>query len=194
MNAAPILPMPRRIAQPLRGIACLLLLLISAAAARADDLQQRRDAFRAAYAAAYAGRDWRPLARGLETYPLYPYLEVAALERDIAQADRGEVQAYLARYPDLIPADDLRREELQWLAQQHDWNGFLAFYKPGLGDALTCDALQAQLAQGTTLDFQRDLATLWGESKLPGECDAVLQAAAAQGLLTPTRIWERIDS
>jgi len=185
--------MPRRIAQPLRGVACLLLLLICAGAARADDLQQQRDAFRAAYAAAYAGRDWRPLAGGLETYPLYPYLEAAALERDIAHADRGEVQAYLARYFDLIPADDLRREELQWLAQQHDWNGFLAFYKPGMGDALTCDALQAQLAQGAKLDFQRDLAALWDEAKLPGECDPVLQAAAAQGLLTPTRIWERID-
>ncbi|HJU08156.1 MAG TPA: transglycosylase SLT domain-containing protein [Rhodanobacteraceae bacterium] len=193
MNAAPLLPMPRRIAQPLRGVACLFLLLICAASVCADDLQSQRDTFRAAYAAAYAGRDWRPLARGLETYPLYPYLEATALERDIAHADRGEVQAYLARYPDLIPADDLRREELQWLAQQHDWNGFRSFYKPGLGDALTCDGLQAQLARGTKLDFQRDLAALWSEAKLPGECDAVLQTAAAQGLLTPTRVWERID-
>lgn len=165
----------------------------AAAQTPSSDLQRQREAFRAAYAAAYAGQDWRLSARGLETYPLYPYLQAAALEHDLAHANRAEIQAYLARYPDLIPADDLRRDELQLLAQQKDWNGFLSFYKPGLGDALTCDALQAHLAQGVRLDFQRDLAALWDETKLPSACDPVLQSAAVQGLLTPTRVWDRID-
>ncbi len=186
--------MPRRIAQPLRGAVLLILMSTCVGAfAQASDLQQQRDAFRAAYTAAYEGQDWRTLARGLESYPLYPYLEAAALEHDIAHADREQVRAYLARYPDLIPADDLRRHELQWLAQQRDWNGFLSFYKPGLGNALNCDALQAQLAQGGGLEFQRDLASLWQETELPSACDPVLQAAYAQGLLTPERVWDRID-
>lgn len=186
--------MPRRIAQPLRRFASLFLMLLCAGAFAQDaSLQQQRDAFRAAYAAADEGRDWQPLARGLENYPLYPYLEAAALEHDLAHADREEVRAYLARHPDLIPADDLRRAELRLLAQQRDWNGFLSFYKPGMGDALDCDALQARLAQGARLDFDRDLATLWNEPKLPLACDPVLQAANAQGLLTPERIWDRVD-
>ncbi|MEO6967270.1 MAG: transglycosylase SLT domain-containing protein [Rhodanobacteraceae bacterium] len=171
---------------------CTLLALPCVASA-AGTLQQQRDAFRAAYAAAYAGQDWRTLAQGLEDYPLYPYLEAAALEHNLRDADRAQIAAYLARYPDLIPADDLRRDELLLLAQQQDWQGFLYFYKPGLSDALTCDALQARAAQGQRLDFQRDLAALWSKPRLPSACAGVLDAADAQGLLTTQRIWERID-
>ncbi|SRR5579875_964656 len=161
--------------------------------AHAMTLQQQRDAFRAAYAAAQNGRDWRPLAQGLETYPLYPYLEAAALQSNLANAGRSEIDAYLARYDGLIPADDLRRAELKWLAQQRDWTGFRHFYRPGLGDALTCDALQAQLALGKPLQFERDIAALWQQTRLPPECAPVLDAAYAQGLLTPQRVWDRIE-
>src|SRR5579885_1290449 len=109
MTATSIHSLPRRIAQPLRGWACFVVLILICASARTQTskIQRQRDAFRAAYAAAYDGQDWRPLARGLEDYPLYPYLEATALERDIAHADHEAVRAYLARYPDLIPADDL---------------------------------------------------------------------------------------
>jgi soluble lytic murein transglycosylase len=194
MKAAFPLSMPRRTAPLLRGFGCLVLMLLCAGALAQDgNLQQQREDFRTAYAAAQEGRDWQPLARGLQNYPLYPYLEAAALEHGLAQADGEEVRAYLARYPGLIPADDLRRDELRLLANRRDWSDFLSFYKPGLGNALDCDALQARLAQGQSLDFQRDLEALWNESKLPSACDPVLQAANAQGLLSPARIWDRID-
>jgi soluble lytic murein transglycosylase len=93
----------------------------------------------------------------------------------------------------MIPADDLRKAELGWLAQQKDWANFLHFYQPGLGDALTCDALRADLAQAKPLDFDRDLAALWKQTSVPSECAPVLAAAAAQGLLTPARVWDRIE-
>src|SRR5690348_6992835 len=88
MNAAHISPTPRRIAQPLLGIVCLIaVLLCTGSFAQDRGLPQQRDAFRTAYAAAEEGRDWRPLARGLESYPLYPYLEAAGLQHDLAHAD-----------------------------------------------------------------------------------------------------------
>ncbi|MGN6313816.1 MAG: transglycosylase SLT domain-containing protein [Rhodanobacteraceae bacterium] len=192
MNAALLLS-ASRILRSTRCFFCLLLFVPLLAHAQPATLQQQRDAFRAAYTAAYDGQDWRPLAQGLESYPLYPYLEAAALEHDLAHADRAQIAAYLARYPDLIPAQDLRRDELTLLAKQQDWNGFLSFYQPGLGDALTCDALQAKLARGGKLDFQKDLAALWDKASLPPECASVLDAANAQGLLSTQRIWARID-
>jgi soluble lytic murein transglycosylase len=154
----------------------------------------QRGAFKQAYAAAQSGDgNWRTLATGLRDYPLYPYLEAAALKHDIRQLDRAAVDDYLARYPDLIPAADLRRDFLLELARRQDWNDFLALYRPGLGDTLSCDALQARVAHGATLNFDRDLAPLWAKPTLPGACDAVLDAAHAQGLLTSVRLWERIE-
>ena len=156
-------------------------------------LAQQRDAFRAAYAAAQDGKDWRPLAKGLDTYPLYPYLQAAALQHDIKTAPAARIDAYLKQNDGTIPAEDLRKAELGWLAQQKDWAGFLHFYRPGLGDELACDALQARLAQDRPLDFDRDLASLWQQTRLPSACTPVLDAASAQGLLTPTRVWDRIE-
>jgi soluble lytic murein transglycosylase len=159
----------------------------------APNLAQQRDAFRTAYFAAQNGQDWRTLAQGLRGYPLYPYLEAVALQHDIKTATPAQIDAYLQRYDGMIPADDLRKAELGWLAKQKDWTGFQRFYRPGLGDTLTCDALQANLAQGKPLDFDRDLATLWQQTRLPSACTPVLSAAAAQGLLTPQRAWDRIE-
>lgn len=194
MNATLIFLASRTIPRSSRLLLPVFLLLLPLlASAQPASLQQQREAFRAAYKAAYAGQDWHPLAQGLESYPLYPYLEAATLEHDLEHADRAQVAAYLARYPDLIPAQDLRRDELALLARQKDWTGFLAFYKPGLGNALTCDALQAKLAQGGKLDFSRDLSALWDKTSLPDECAGVLDAANTQGILTPQLVWERID-
>ncbi len=179
----------------MRGIAVLVLgIAAQCGLAQTPTLAQQRDAFRAAYTAAQNGQQaWRPLAQGLETYPLYPYLEAAALQHDIQTASRADVDAYLQRYAGMIPADQLRRAELGWLAQQKDWPAFRHFYQPGLGDTLTCDELQATLADGQPLDFDRDLAALWQQTSLPSACAPVLTAAFTQGLLTPPRVWARIE-
>ncbi len=177
-------------------IALISWMLVGPASAQTDTatLEAQRAAFKQAYTAASQGGDsWRALASSLQNYPLYPYLQAASLEHDIQLVDRPVVEAYLKQYPDLIPADDLRRNFLQELARRQDWSNFQAMYQPGLGDALTCDALQGRLEGGTTLDFDKDLAALWTEPTLPSACDPVLQAAHDQGLLTPERIWARID-
>lgn len=184
---------PRRYARRLLIVIAGLWLAAGAASA-AEPTDTQRTAFKQAYAAAQQGGDsWRSLASGLQDYPLYPYLEAAALTHDIRQLDRPRVEDYLKRNPGLIPASDLRRDFLTELARRQDWDNFLAMYQPGLGDALTCNALQAQLAKGGTLDFDRDISALWAKPKLPSACDPVLSAAHDQGLLTTQRVWDRID-
>ncbi|HEV2620897.1 MAG TPA: transglycosylase SLT domain-containing protein [Frateuria sp.] len=167
---------------------------LAATASAAPSLAEQRIAFKQAWAVAQQGGDgWRAWAGKLAGYPLYPYLEEAALEHDAATLDRATVAAFLKRYPDLLPAADLRRAWLLEQARQQHWDDFLALYQSGLGDTLACDALQAKLAQGGTLDFQRDLATLWAKPSLPDACDPVIDAAHAAGLLTDARLWTRID-
>ncbi|WP_430391507.1 transglycosylase SLT domain-containing protein [Dyella sp. 20L07] len=183
---------PRRFAH--RLLLVMAGLWLAGAASAAEPSQAQRATFKQAYAAAQQGGDsWRSLANGLQDYPLYPYLEAASLTQDIRQIDRARVEDYLKRNAGLIPANDLRRDFLTELARRQDWDNFLAMYQPGMGDALTCSALQAQMARGATLDFNRDLAALWAKPKLPSACDPVLSAARDQGLLTAQRVWDRID-
>lgn len=183
---------PRRIARRLLIIVAGLGL--AGAAAAAEPTEAQRTAFKQAYAAAQQGGDgWRSLANNLQDYPLYPYLEAASLTHDIRQIQRPQVEDYIKRYPGQLTASDLRRDFLTELARRQDWDGFLAMYQPGLGDALSCNALQAQLSKGTQLNFDRDLAGLWSKPKLPSACDPVLNAAHDQGLLTTPRLWDRID-
>jgi len=181
-----------------RLLAAVLLVVLPAAAAQAavpPKLAAQRQAFIAAYASASQGDPaWKQQAQGLESYPLYPYLPAAALEHDIGQATLAQVQAYLARWPDLPPADELRKDFLQELARRQDWRGFRALYRPGLGTALTCDKLQADLASGRQLSFRHDLAPLWQRASLPSDCGPVMDWAHAHGLLTRERIWQRIDN
>ncbi len=188
--------LPALLVRCLAGMAIVVLAFVRTplASAAAIPTDAQRAAFKQAYATAQQGGDaWRAQAQGLRDYVLYPYLEAAALRHDLATLDRARVQGYLSRYPAMIPADDLRRAFLGELARRQDWTGFLALYQDGLGDALTCDALQARMAQGQRLDFDRDLAALWQKPSLPHACDPVLAAAHDAGLLTPTRLWRRID-
>ena len=189
LRRAPLTRLPFRLVSLL---ICSLLLTPVARAAESIDTQRAQ--FRQAYASAQlGGSGWQTMAGGLRDYSLYPYLPAAALEHDLKQTDLATVQAYLAQYPDWIPAADLRRDFLLELARRQDWPGFVALYQAGLGDALTCDALQAKLSRGSALNFDQDLADLWSKAGLPDACDPVFSAAHDQGLLTSARLWARID-
>jgi soluble lytic murein transglycosylase len=190
-------PAARRVDRSLRLLGGLVLAvsgLVVSLSAPASGTDAERARFRQAYAVAQQGGDaWRAQATGLEGYVLFPYLEAASLEHDLRTLDRAPVDAYLARYPGMIPAADLRRDFLGELARRKDWTTFSAMYQPGLGDALTCFSLQAKLSRGERLDFDHDIADLWKKASLPNACDPVLSAAHDQGLLTPERVWARIQ-
>jgi soluble lytic murein transglycosylase len=162
---------------------------------RAEGTDAQRTRFRQAYATAtqQGGDAWRAQATGLETYSIYPYIEAAALEHDLRTLDSARVDDYLRRNPGMIPAADLRRDFLGELARRKDWPSFTAMYQPGLGDSLTCFNLQAKLSRGEKLVFDTDLSDLWRKASLPNSCDPVISAAHDQGLLTPDRLWSRID-
>ncbi|QWT19943.1 transglycosylase SLT domain-containing protein [Bacillus sp. NP157] len=168
----------------------------AATGARAEGSEAQRTQFRQAYATAsqQGGDAWRSQARGLEGYSIFPYLEAAALEHDLRTLERSRVEDYLKRNPGLIPAADLRRDFLGELARRKDWTSFSAMYQPGLGDSLACFNLQAKLSRGERLVFETDMADLWRKASLPNSCDPVIAAAHDQGLLTPERLWTRIDA
>ena len=180
-----------------RVLAALALFVMVAAPPVAADRAGDRNAFRAAFAAAARPADdrWRKLAAGLDPgYPLYPYLELTALRTDIRHHQPEVIERFLARWPDTLPAADLREGWLRELARRNDWTRFRATYAGGTDRDLQCHALQARLAARETLDYARDLDALWqGERSLPGACDAAVAAARRQGILDDARVWQRLE-
>lgn len=173
------------------------LLLCAAMAAQATDRADQRVQFREAMAlATKPGEPWKRLAAGLAEsgYPLAPYIEYTALRQRIGKVDAADVKRFLTRWPDSLPASDLRDLYLRELARQGDWAGFRTFWVPRPARDLQCHALEARLAGGATLDYARDFESFWGGSQpLPPACDPVVRALRASGALSDLHVEERIQ-
>jgi soluble lytic murein transglycosylase len=179
----------------------LLLLGITAvsAPAFADDatLAHQREQFPAVWELAKHDPTggWTKLAAGLESYPLYPYLQLAALTRDVKSTTPEDAAAFLNKWPDSLPATLLREAYLPELAKRQDWKNYLALYDDGTKKReLRCNALQAKLTLGQKIDFAQDFQSIWlSANDLPGACDAATSWAHSQGKLTPALVWQRIE-
>lgn len=183
-----------------RGLAALAFVTASAgthAAATDTELSRQREQFPAVWE--MAKRDptgsWAKMASGLETYPLYPYLGLAALQRRIKDVKVDEAEAFLKAWPNSLPATLLRDAFLPELAKRQDWKSYLALYDEGAKNReQRCNALQAKLALGRKIDFAQDFQPIWlSANALPDACDAATNWARAEGKLTPALIWQRIE-
>jgi len=165
-----------------------------------DDRSGQRQRFPLAWEAAQHGPDtaWRALASGLESYPLYPYLEFAALKQRLGAAKREDIDKFLATWPGTLPAQLLRENFLEELAKRSAWKDFLDLYN-ARGDGefnteLRCAALKARLTLGPTLEFEKDVQPLWLSAQaLPESCNAALDWAKTKGKLGAALIWQRAD-
>jgi soluble lytic murein transglycosylase len=186
---------PPRLAMFLFG--SLAVACATAGAPTSNELTLQRERFPLVWEAAQHGPEdaWRKLAMGLESYPLYPYLELAGLQKKLPQLKPDEAEKFLAAWPDSLPAQTLREAFLLELAKRSDWKNFLVLYADTTrSKELQCDALQARIALGQTPDFEHDVTPLWlSTTALPAACDAAVAWARQRGKLTPALIWQRIN-
>lgn len=186
------------------GRLLLMILLCPALAAHAspaapakDQRALQREQFQVAWEAARHAPDsvWQPLAAGLESYPLYPYLPLASIERRMTGVSRKQVDQFLADWPGSLPARTLRNDFLRELARRKDWKSFVDLYT-GTGPAidLKCDALHARFALHRPVDFERDVKPIWlAAQPLPKACDELTDWARAHHKLRPRLVWQRIE-
>ncbi|MDQ3494921.1 MAG: transglycosylase SLT domain-containing protein [Pseudomonadota bacterium] len=136
-------------------------------------------------------------ARLPATHPLQGWVEYAGLRRDIAALTAAQGQAFLQRHGGQPVAEVFREAWLAALAQRQDWTTFRAAWSPAItSTALRCHELEARQRTGAAdAQWTRDAQALWRSSgsSLPSACDAPFAALAAQGGLTPTLRWERIE-
>ncbi len=186
----------------LRLIALLLALsLFHGAAAHAqEDTEATRANVRQTFQGAMAQVAARPFApaggdpEALQRYVLYPYLQAARLNRQLALLPRQDaatglplddaIAALLAQQGDLPAARTLRSNWLQSLAARKDWPRFLAQFDVGRDTQTTlrCHWLAARVAKGATDGLTDDLTSTWLTAKnLPDACDPVFAWWRTQG-------------
>jgi soluble lytic murein transglycosylase len=175
------------------AVAAAWCLLIPAAVGA--ELAEQRRQYVEARQALQSGRltEFRALAAGLRSYPLYPYLVYDYIRPRLKTLSEDEIAGSLALHDDVPGAADVRSAWLRVLAQRRDWNAFLRHYRPQTDIGLRCLQLAARLNTGNTDFLLEDARTLWLHPKSqPKECDPVFERLAASELMTTSLVWDRI--
>lgn len=177
-----------------RYLCCLLCLCLLPLAAEAGLDQQRKD-FTAARKAARQGANtqYEKLLRGLQDYPLRPYLEYEHLIRRLDQQPASRIHAFLDANQDSPLQGQLRLRWLKLLARKGDWKQFIADYQDLNNTRLACQYAHALQRLGKPQQARVEAEALWlsGTSQ-PSACDAVFKNWRASGAASPELIWQRI--
>jgi len=173
----------------------LALILLAVAGACPASSQAQRQQYLDAQSALSAGNinRFRELAADLKDYPLYPYLRYAELRRVDSEQTDDNIRAFLEQYPEVPLADLLRSSWLRRLAEQRQWERFLAFYQGSESTELECYKLQAQSSAAPTEAWLDQAQALWlvGHSQ-PDACDPVFEVLASSPRMTRELVWSRI--
>lgn len=174
----------------------LLLLIFMAPAVLAADLAPQRAQFQAAWRLAQSGVDSASRVKGLEDYPLYPYLPYERLRRLGAKAADKEIAQFLQDYGDSLPGQRLRAQTLERYGRNGQYPAFLKIYVESLATVdLRCHAWSARRAAKAKGDVTAEALALFAAlDKDRADCRPVLAHLRASGQLTPQRVNARIDA
>lgn len=176
------------------AILIALFLLATPVIADNDLTQQRVSYVQAMQALAKNDMEkFNTLRASLQSYPLYPYLEYAALTKDLSKVSEQQMMNFLATYANTPLAPLLRERWLLLQADEQHWSQFLKYYVPTENIELQCRRTQALLMTGQTQQAFAALTPLWlsGEN-LPPSCQSVATFWLKQGGLSSGLIFSRI--
>ncbi len=172
----------------LAGLACGTLCTAPEARAAAPSAVQRQlftDLERAARADPEGA--WRLRAEPLRDYPLWPYVEYAALNARPRSAPVAQVQAFLRMRSDSPLAMRLRRTMLDTWTTQQRWGDVASLDAPELGERGDCHVYHAAIVRKEVPDalVTRMLAT-WSQPRvLAPACDPMVRFLDAGQRITP---------
>lgn len=136
------------------------------------------------------------LAATRERHALDHYVPYWLLMNRLARPDSppaADIEAWLAQYPDTVPASRLRAQWLRRLAKDEQWGDFMAVFRRHADpdEEVRCLAWQARHALGdrSALD---EIAAQWdGLFASHASCDGVLKAAVDAGRVDTEAVWWR---
>ncbi|NCA71076.1 MAG: lytic murein transglycosylase, partial [Sphingobacteriia bacterium] len=175
-----------------QGVAwCILLLALPVLAETRVD----QDALFLAAERALSGGDLethRRLSSELAQHPLAPYLEYAALTRDLAATSDAAIESFLARFPRTPLATRLRPVYLARLADSGRWLDYARVDRPDESTARQCLYLRALIETDRAAEAFAQVPPLWlSAQSQPEACNPVFNAWQTAGGLTHEQIRAR---
>jgi soluble lytic murein transglycosylase len=176
-------------------LACLCLAFttpaIAAGSAEANELER----FKAAWDAAGRGDhdSFRKLAKGMEGYLLYPYLQYEDYRNRRRSVAVDEMADFLAAHQDWAFTPGLRITWLKALAERKRWAD-LVKWSEGVDDTvIRCQRARGQILLQQTDGVMAEAQKLWtvGKSQ-PDECDPVFAWLVKNDGVSESLAWERI--
>ena len=135
------------------------------------------------------------LRPSLESYPLYPYLELLRMQKRLFIATPGEINEMMASYGDIPKAHRLRQTWLLHLGRSGEWETLAREHDGTTGsDRLRCLSLRAQIKAGNHAHVMNQVPDLWRSGySLPEACNPLLDYWRNNGGLTSDLAWTRFQ-
>ena len=143
-------------------LSCLVCLCLLPLPVFANLDTQRKD-FSEARKAVRQGANarYKKLLKGLQDYPLRPYLEYEYLKRKLSQQPSSRIHAFLEANQDSPLHNRLRQQWLKSLARRGRWKQFVADYRDLDNTKLACQHAHALQKLGMQQQARIEAEALW---------------------------------
>ncbi|WP_428354066.1 transglycosylase SLT domain-containing protein [Methyloprofundus sp.] len=170
----------------------VLLLLVGSFPSFAGVLEQQRIDFVQAEHMIATGdeRGYAAISAGLESYPLYFYLQYQWLSKHLSQDQK--ILNFLNNGKQSLYTRKLRRKWLAYLYKRGRWDTFVAHYKSSKRKSMQCRYNWAEYQRNHKTQALTATQKIWlTGSSLPKDCDLLLKKFTQSEFLTQTLIWQR---
>lgn len=136
------------------------------------------------------GKAFKSALKGLENYPLYPYLNYLWLKKNLQYT--AAIEQFLVKQKDSRYAGLLRTRWLNYLAKHTRWKRYLQYYRPTRNKKLQCYYYWANYQTGKIHTALRGAKKLWlvGRSQ-PKACDQLFGKLLKSPRFTKAMVWQR---
>lgn len=169
-------------------------MLVSGVESLANTREQQRQVFLQAESKVIAGtnEDFSVISKGLEGYPLLPYLEYQWLTQHLDK--KVQIRIFLRNNKSSRYARKLRQQWLTYLYKHQNWTDFVAYYKPSNSKLKQCRYQWARYKLNYKTKALTATQKIWltGRS-LPKACDPLLDKFTHSSFLTQKLIWQRFE-
>ncbi len=169
-------------------------LLVSEGGVSATSLEQQRQTYLRAEGSIMAGadEDFSVISKGLDDYPLYPYLEYQWLNKHLDK--KIQIKAFLKKNKSSRYARKLRQQWLTYLYKHQDWKEFVTYARPSKSKFSQCRYQWARYNINFRTKALIETKKIWltGRS-LPKVCDPLLEKFTHSKFLTQALIWQRYE-